>query len=69
MQKLHGYDMRTRETSALLKIMEIVCLPSDQYSDGECLDMIIDVLDQIGMPIKEEISKMNARYSVRDISS
>jgi len=47
--------MAISETMALLKIMEIIATPGDDMSDGECIDQIIFILEELGMPIKEEI--------------
>jgi len=50
-----GIFMAISETMALLKIMEIIATPGDDMSDGECIDQIIFILEELGMPIKEEI--------------
>lgn len=47
--------MAISETMALQKIMEIIATPGEDITDGECLDQIIFILEELGMPIKEEI--------------
>lgn len=47
---------------ALLEIMEIISMPGEIYSDGDCLDMIINVLEEAGLPIKEEIVRMEREF-------
>lgn len=37
--------------------MEIVAMPGEEVTDGECLDMIIFVLEELGMPVHEHIDK------------
>lgn len=49
--------MKMNKATALQKIMEIIALPGEEYTDGECLDSIISVLEELGMPIDEEIKK------------
>lgn len=49
--------MIINESTALQQIMEIIALPGEEYNDGECLDLIINVLKELGMPIDEEINK------------
>lgn len=57
--------MTKSESMALLEIMEIVSLPGELYSDGDCLDMIIHVLEEIGLPVNEEISRMQKEYEMK----
>lgn len=57
--------MTKSESMALLEIMEIVSLPGELYSDGDCLDMIIHVLQEIGLPVNEEISRMQKEYEMK----
>lgn len=47
--------MAISESMALQEIMKIIALPGEEYSDGDCLDLIINVLEELGMPIHEEI--------------
>lgn len=54
--------MTISESLALLKIMEIVSLPGEICNDGECLDMIIHLLDEMGLPVKQEIDRMQKEY-------
>lgn len=49
--------MAISESMALQEIMKIIALPGEEYNDGECLDLIINVLEELGMPIHEEIKK------------
>jgi len=42
--------------------MEIISMPGEIYSDGDCLDMIIHVLEEAGLPIKEEIARMEKEF-------
>lgn len=50
---------------ALLKIMETVALPGELFTDGDCLDMIIHILEELGMPINEEINRVRKEYDSR----
>jgi len=54
--------MTKSESMALLEIMEIVSMPGEIYSDGDCLDMIIHVLEEVGLPVKQEITRMQKEY-------
>lgn len=54
--------MTKSESMALLEIMEIISMPGEIYSDGDCLDMIINVLEEAGLPIKEEIVRMEREF-------
>lgn len=54
--------MSYSESSALREIMKIIALPGEQYTDGECLDLIIEVLKELGMPIDEEIDRQRELY-------
>lgn len=47
---------------ALLEIMEIISMPGEIYSDGDCLDMIIHVLEEVGLPIQEEITRKQKEF-------
>ena len=47
--------MAISESMALQKIMEIIATPGEDMNDGECIDQIIFILEELGMPIKEEI--------------
>lgn len=53
--------MGISESMALQEIMKIIALPGEEYSDGDCLDLIINVLEELGMPIHEEITKIQKR--------
>ena len=50
------------ESMALLEIMEIVSLPGELYSDGDCLDLIINVLKDLGLPVMEEITRNQKEF-------
>ena len=54
--------MTISQSMALLKIMEIVSIPGEISNDGECLDMIIALLEELGLPVKQEIERMRRRY-------
>jgi len=54
--------MAKSESMALLEIMEIVSMPGEIYSDGDCLDMIINVLEEAGLPVKEEMKRMQEEF-------
>jgi len=54
--------MTKSESMALREIMEIISMPGEIYSDGDCLDMIIHVLEEVGLPIKEEIARMEKEF-------
>ena len=54
--------MAISQSMALLKIMEIVSIPGEISNDGECLDMIITLLEEVGLPVKQEIERMRRRY-------
>ena len=54
--------MTISQSLALLKIMEIVSIPGEISNDGECLDMIIALLEELGLPVKQEIERMRLRY-------
>lgn len=54
--------MTISQSMALLKIMEIVSIPGEISNDGECLDMIISLLEELGLPVKQEIERMRRRY-------
>lgn len=54
--------MTKSESMALLEIMEIVSLPGELYTDGDCLDMIINVLEEVGLPVEQEITRMRKQY-------
>lgn len=47
---------------ALLQIMETVALPGELFNDGECIDMIIQILEEVGMPVKDEIARVREKY-------
>lgn len=54
--------MTKSESMALLEIMEIISMPGEIYSDGDCLDMIIHVLEEVGLPIQEEITRKQKEF-------
>jgi hypothetical protein len=54
--------MAMTESQALLKIMKAVATPGELANDGECLDEIIFILEELGMPVQEEINKARAQY-------
>lgn len=54
--------MTKSESMALLEIMEIVSMPGEMCSDGDCLDMIINVLEEVGLPVKEEMKRMQEEF-------
>lgn len=54
--------MSYSESSALREIMKVIALPGEQYTDGECLDLIIEVLKELGLPIDEEIDRQRELY-------
>ncbi|MDA0753915.1 MAG: hypothetical protein O3A49_04490 [Candidatus Marinimicrobia bacterium] len=47
--------MAISESMALQQIMKIIATPGEDMNDGECIDQIIFILEELGMPIKEEI--------------
>lgn len=54
--------MTISESAALLQIMKIIATPGEEMNDGEVLDQIIFILEELGMPIKEEISAARKEY-------
>lgn len=54
--------MAMTESEALLKIMKTVAIPGEETTDGECLDMVIFILEELGMPVQQEINKARAEY-------
>jgi len=54
--------MTITESQALLKIMKAVATPGELATDGECLDEIIFILEELGMPVQQEINKARAQY-------
>ena len=47
--------------------MEIVSIPGEISNDGECLDMIIALLEELGLPVKQEIERMRRKYEEGNI--
>lgn len=45
------------ESEALQKIMNIIATPGEDMTDGECIDQIVFILEELGMPIKEKIDE------------
>ena len=45
------------ESEALQKIMNIISTPGEDMTDGECIDQVIFILEELGMPIKEKIDE------------
>jgi len=45
------------ESEALQKIMNIIATPGEDMTDGECIDQVIFILEELGMPIKEKIDE------------
>lgn len=60
--------MTISQSLALLKIMEIVSIPGEISNDGECLDMIIALLEELGLPVKQEIERMRRKYEEGNIN-
>lgn len=54
--------MTISQSMALLKIMEIVSIPGELANDGDCLDMIISILEELGLPVKQEMDRMQREY-------
>jgi len=54
--------MTMSESSALLHIMKIIATPGEEMNDGEILDQIIFILEELGMPVQEEISAARKEY-------
>ncbi len=55
--------MAMSESEALFKIMKAVSIPGEESTDGECIDIIIWILEELGMPVKEEIDKARLKYN------
>jgi len=54
--------MAISESAALRHIMKIVATPGEEMNDGEVLDQIIFILEELGMPVQEEISAARKEY-------
>lgn len=54
--------MAISESAALRHIMKIVATPGEEMNDGEVLDQIIFILEELGMPVREEISAARKEY-------
>lgn len=54
--------MTISESAALLQIMKIIATPGEEMNDGEVLDQIIFILEELGMPVQEEISAARKEY-------
>lgn len=48
--------------------MEIVSIPGEISNDGECLDMIIALLEELGLPVQQEIERMRRKYEEGNIN-
>jgi len=45
------------ESESLQKIINIIATPGEDMTDGECIDQVIFILEELGMPIKEKIDE------------
>jgi len=54
--------MAISESAALRHIMKIIATPGEEMNDGEVLDQIIFILEELGMPVQEEISAARKEY-------